>query len=283
MRTFLAIVMTLTTAAATTVDGKVDFFGQGDQAKMYSEFRPTYTPEVVAEILARVPEEARGLYVDIACGSGQLTKLIAPHFEKAIGIDQSYEQLNNVRADSNIEYRVGSVFELPFENNSVDLVTVAQAFHWFVPFERALAEITRVLKPNGVFVTVGYGFPLILEPSPAMALANHFYLEILGGRKPMGSPGCWWDTDRALIDAHYAGIEFPYPDTVVRRSMPFRTTITVSHYCNYLRTYSAYRTMMRSSGASDPMPGIEAEIIRLAPDGNLEIEIPFFSVSFVKH
>ncbi len=268
---------------AMTVEGKLDLFGQGDQAKMYQEFRPVYTDAVVAEVMSRVPESRRHLYVDIACGSGQLTHQVAPFFKKAIGIDPSFEQLKNVPTspDSHVDYRPGSVFALPLEDDSVDLITVAQGLHWLLPYDKAFAEIMRVLKPGGVFVAVGYGFPQIVSPGSAMRFANKLYVDILGGKKSPGEPGCWWETNRPTIDCHYSDIAFPFPESVVRKVIPVKVTLSVSHYCNYLRTLSAYRTLVRS-GTNDPMPDIESEINRESHKGTIDLQIPFFTVSCVK-
>lgn len=269
--------------AATTVDGQIDLFGQGDQARMYQSFRPMYTEEVVMGIMARVPQAHRDLYVDVACGSGQLTRLVAPYFKKSVGIDRSQEQLSNAVNDrgASLEYRIGSAFELPFPDASVDLVTVAQAFHWFLPYEKAFAEINRVLKPGGVFVTAGYSFPQILEPKEAMRFPNKLFYDILGSDKSPGQPGCWWGHNTPTVEYHYRDIEFPFAESVVREVFPYRTTKSTDHYCNYLRTFSGYRTLLRS-GEKDPMPEIGAAIKGVAPSGNLEMEIPFFTVSYTK-
>jgi ubiquinone/menaquinone biosynthesis C-methylase UbiE len=265
---------------AKTLDGKVDLFGHEGQAKMYHEFRPKYTDEIVSAILSLVSEKDRSLYVDVACGSGQLTHLIAPSFRACVGIDQSFEQLGQAGVNSsNIEFKAGSAFQLPVENGSVDLITVAQALHWLLPYEIFFSEVLSKLKPGGVFAAVAYAFPVVRE-SKANEEVKDFYLGLLGADKSPGSQGCWWGTNRPTIDGFYSDI--PFPVGAESRRMSEVVSMTVDHYMNYLRTLSAYRSLLES-GAPDPLPKLEEKIRESANSGHMiEVEIPFFFVWFRK-
>ena len=268
---------------AETVDGKVDLFGHSGQAKMYHEFRPVYAPSLVEYILTLITEDHRDLYVDVACGSGQLTSLIAPYFQSTIGVDKSFEQLEQapVNGDVNIEYLAGSAFELPSADGSVDLVTVGQALHWLVPYDRFFAEVSRVLRPGGVFLTVAYGYPRLANLAAdrvSMALDE----EILGSLLPVGSPGCWWGFDRATLDGWYANVPFPHnPST---RKWTQRSSMSVANFINYLETMSAYNSLIRA-GRPDPLPEVQRGILSAIGSENvndtIEVEFPFFSVSYV--
>lgn len=122
----------------------------------YAQFRPRYPEALFQEVLSRAA--ARGTCVDIGCGTGQATEVLAQHFDTVVGIDPSETQLTEARqtAATNVTYRVGVAHSTGVADASADLVTVAQAVHWF-DHEKFNAEVTRILKPGGVYVCWGYG------------------------------------------------------------------------------------------------------------------------------
>ena len=262
-----------------TVDGRVDLFGHDGQAKMYREFRPDYPQALIESIISRVDQSSRRVFVDIACGSGQLTTRIAPSFVKSFGFDQSEEQLKHAPkpAFCDIVYEAGSAFNLPLASESVDLVTVGQALHWLLPYQSCFEEIDRVLKPGGVFVAAAYAFPQLVNAS-ANAPVQEFYGKTLGGKSSPGDPGCWWETNRPTIDSFYADV--PFPRVVEVSRFTERVSMPTDRFFNYLRTLSAYRTLLRA-GNADPLPAIEASVTRIV-GGSVEVDIPFFTVSFRK-
>jgi ubiquinone/menaquinone biosynthesis C-methylase UbiE len=259
-------------------DGTDDLFGHNGQAKMYHDFRPRYPEALVKSILSLVPEAGdRQLYIDVACGSGQLTELIGPFFDITIGFDRSFEQLSAVsKNNSSIKYQASSAFELPLESKSVDLLTVAQALHWLVPYERFFSEVERVLKLGGVFVTVAYTFPQVMHDK-ANAIVNRFYLDILGGHLHPGQTGCWWDTDRPTIDGFYSNI--PFSRQPILKKFPTKVNLSIENYFNYLKTLSAYRTYLRK-GNPDPLPAMQTEMLQVVGAESIDVEIPFFTMSY---
>ena len=64
-------------------DGKVDRFGQSDQASLYSRYRPQYSSKIIDSIASKV--QNWDVYIDWACGSGQLTHKLAPKFNNTFG------------------------------------------------------------------------------------------------------------------------------------------------------------------------------------------------------
>jgi len=269
---------------STTVAGTVDLFGHDGQAEMYRDFRPRYPNRLVKDIVDLVPEHNRGTFLDVACGPGILTAIIAPKFRKTIGLDKSFEQLKQaVSAEGcEIEYLAGSAFEIPLADGSVDLVTVAQGLHWLLPYELLFDEALRVLKPGGVFAAAAYAFPRIHNTEANKAL-RRFYCDLLGAHLEAGSPGCWWETSRPTIDGFYERV--PFPRETTRTMYPETIRISVRDFMNYLRTLSAYRTLLRF-GQEDPLPALEAEIIECLPQGSadavMDVDIPFFVVTFAK-
>lgn len=268
----------------TTIDGQKDFFGHDGQAEMYKHFRPEYPNEVIEYILAKVPPTTRKVYVDVACGSGQMTYLLAPHFEKSIGLDKSEEQISQTTSlGSNLEFLAGSAFCLPVADSSVDLVTVAEALHWLVPHKDFFKEVERVLKPGGVFVTVAYSFSQPVHAG-AKKLANYYDQYVLGRRLEPGQPGCWWDTNTHSIDCQYMDVAFPENCVGLERvSFPTTVKMSVQQYFGYMRTLSAYRTLM-CSGVTDPLIQLQADMMHAlgckSASDEMEVTHPFFALSF---
>lgn len=120
----------------------------------YERARPSYPAEAIA-LIEQVAELGSGRRVlDLAAGTGKLTRLLVPSGADVVGV----EPVPAMRATlaelcPTIEVLDGTAEAIPLADGSVDAVTVAQAFHWFdAPV--ALVEIRRVLKPGGVLVLV---------------------------------------------------------------------------------------------------------------------------------
>lgn len=100
--------------------------------------------------------------LDIATGTGDLAILMAQTTAtKIVGLDISAGMLEvgkkkiaGKNMSEKIEMIIGDSEELPFEDNSFDAITVAFGVRNFENLEKGLAEILRVLKPNGVFVVL---------------------------------------------------------------------------------------------------------------------------------
>ena len=196
-----------------TYDGLQDPFGHSGQAALYAKFRPDYDAGIIDSVLSRVT--GRNSFLDVACGSGQLTIQIAPHFKNAIGVDRSYQQLQEAKILNNIKYISGSAFDLPVESASVDLVTVAQGLHWLTPYSTFFAEVNRVLKPFGTFTALGYRVPRLIH-NDLQDKFRVFYFDLLGSSKLPGENGCYWDISRPSLDSDYSDIEFPFQKSLQR-------------------------------------------------------------------
>jgi SAM-dependent methyltransferase len=97
--------------------------------------------------------------VDLAAGTGKLTKGLVGRFERVIAVEPLEGMLAELRrALPEVETHLGRAEEIPLEDGVADAVFAGQAFHWFANSE-ALAEIARVLRPHG-------GLALIWNISP---------------------------------------------------------------------------------------------------------------------
>ena len=123
--------------------------GFGSAADAYERGRPSYPAQVVELFAQHLGVGPGATVVDLAAGTGKLTRLLAATGATVIAV----EPVEAMRAQlevalPGVDARDGTAEDLPLPDASADVVTVAQAFHWFDP-EPALAEITRVLRPGG--------------------------------------------------------------------------------------------------------------------------------------
>jgi SAM-dependent methyltransferase len=120
----------------------------GRIASDYDVARPEYAPEAVdraAEVLELGPD-AR--VVDLAAGSGTLTRALSERFRDVVAVEPDPEmRLVLARRSADLEVRVGTAERIPLPDDSVDAVFVGDAFHWF-DGRVAVAEIDRVLRPG---------------------------------------------------------------------------------------------------------------------------------------
>ena len=115
-------------------------------AAAYERARPGYPADAVSWLSRRLGLEAGRTVVDLAAGTGKLTRLLTPTGARVIAVEPVAEMRGLI--DPPAEALEGTAEAIPLPGESADAVTVAQAFHWF-DFERALPELRRVLRPGG--------------------------------------------------------------------------------------------------------------------------------------
>uniref|UniRef100_A0A672GF91 Si:ch211-93g23.2 n=1 Tax=Salarias fasciatus TaxID=181472 RepID=A0A672GF91_SALFA len=156
----------------------VRLFEGKDHAVAYLQYR-VMPQELISVVMGHQP--SFHLAVDVGCGSGQGTALLAPFFTKVIGTDVSPAQLEMVPTNSsppNVSYsRQCPAEELPFESGEVDLVTAMTAAHWF-DRERFLQEAYRVLRPGGCLALLSYTMDMELEYGDVSDALNDICKEV---------------------------------------------------------------------------------------------------------
>ncbi|TFW15000.1 class I SAM-dependent methyltransferase [Massilia arenosa] len=210
-----------------------NWFDQGGSA--YARFRPEYPPQLAAYLASVAPE--RRLAVDVGCGNGQLTQLLAPHFERVIGLDPSADQIANAIPGARIEYQCAPAEQLPLADGSASLVTAAQAAHWF-DLPAFYGEVRRIARPGAVLALVSYGV-LRLEPLLDARFQTFYWDEI----------GPYWPPERRLVDSGYATIDFPFSEFEYP-ALEIRVEWNLSEFLGYLTTWSAVRSA-REVGRED--------------------------------
>lgn len=202
-----------------------DLFSTGSQ--LYQQARPSYPQEVFQEILKHVA--TKNFAWDVGAGSGQFTQLLAPYFDHIVATDISANQLQLAPYFENVSYQVQTAEKTAFTENSFDLITVAQAIHWF-DFEDFYQEVYRTLKPNGVFAVIGYGM-IHVEHAGINSLIQSLYFKTLK---------TYWDVERHYIDEKYTTIPFPF-DEIPVTPLKMQYEWTAAQLLKYLSTWSAVK------------------------------------------
>jgi SAM-dependent methyltransferase len=121
-----------------------------DSGENYERYRPGFPEAAVSWLLP----SAVSTVLDLGAGTGKLTRLLVGRAAEIIAVDPSDRMLRQLRAICpTVDARIGAAEDIPAGEASVDVVTVAQAFHWF-DREAACAQIRRVLRPGGVLALV---------------------------------------------------------------------------------------------------------------------------------
>lgn len=202
------------------------------RAALYATFRPSY-PEALGDFLAEVAP-ARNCALDSACGTGQLTLLLARHFSEVIATDASAEQIANVSPAPNVSYRVARAEASGLADASVDLATVAQAAHWF-DLDTFYGEMRRVLCPGGVIALISYG---LTEMDGAVgAEVDRFYKAL----------GKYWPPERAHVESRYCTLPFPFAE-VAAPAIDMKADWTREQLVGYISTWSAVKELDRAEG-----------------------------------
>lgn len=115
----------------------------------YERGRPSYPPDAVACLVHALRIGPGRTALDLAAGTGKLTRLLAPTGARIVAVEPAAGMRRWIdKALPEVEVVGGTAEAIPLAEGSVDAITVAQAFHWF-DGDAALAEIHRVLAPSG--------------------------------------------------------------------------------------------------------------------------------------
>jgi SAM-dependent methyltransferase len=118
-------------------------------AGVYERGRPGYPAAAVSRIVERLGLRPGATVLDLAAGTGKLTRLLVPSGATVVAVEPIAEMRAELRHRvPGISVLAGTAEQIPLADATVDAVTVASAFHWFDP-DSALREIRRVLVPAG--------------------------------------------------------------------------------------------------------------------------------------
>ena len=219
----------------------------------YASYRPRY-PAALFEWLSRNTPD-REIAWDCGTGTGQAAVALAEHFGFVVASDASTAQLAHAAPHPRVHYAAMPAERSALANESVSLVTVAQALHWF---DRPMffAEARRVLAPRGIVAAWSYGM-LTLRDEALDRIVRRFHGEALGP---------FWPPERRLVDDGYRGVMLPF-EPIDAPPLAMEATWTLGQFAGYLSTWSAVQRARAATGA-DPIPPVTESLRRhWGPDG----------------
>lgn len=209
---------------------KDHFSGHSDQ---YHKFRPGYPNELFQWLATITPSHKRAW--DCATGNGQAAKQLAAYYDDVLATDASEQQIRQASALPNIHYAIAQETHADIADNSIDLVTVAQAIHWF-DTDTFFTEVKRVLKPGGVLAIWGYN---LLRIDPVIDnLIDQLYWTTLHN---------YWPDERKLLEQGYTSIRFPFTK-VKTPDFEMSQVWSKEQLVGYLDTWSAVRRYTNEKG-----------------------------------
>ncbi len=234
----------------------------------YAAYRPQSPKEIYTFLYQHVQHYNTAW--DCGTGNGQVAVVLSDKFATVYATDISEEQLALATKRDNIIYRKERAEQTLLAENSIDLVTVAQAIHWF-DFDRFYEEVRRVATREAVIAAWTYN---VLRVTPAVnRVIDHLYLDIT---RP------YWDAERKYVDEQYATIPFPFKEV-------FAPPMTITLYRNvewligYLGTWSGVKNYIKATG-TDPVAMVRHDIVAAWGDRELhEVNFPIHVRAGVIH
>lgn len=209
----------------------------------YAQYRPGYPPALFQWLANELPATENAW--DCGTGNGQVATQLAAFFQQVYATDISTEQLAQAPQAENILYSRQPAEQTNFPDTSFDLVTVAQAIHWF-DLPAFYTEVKRTTKPGARLLVLGYG--LVQVNATVDPLIKHLYKEVLGP---------YWAHERRLIDDAYQTIPFPFEEIQLPH-FPNQYPWSLRHLLDYLRTWSAVQEYQKVNG-TDPVSTLESD------------------------
>jgi SAM-dependent methyltransferase len=213
----------------------------------YATFRPRYPLELFEFVAGVAPRRERAW--DCGAGSGQATTDLAEWFDQVVATDVSAEQIARAPEHPKIGWVVAVAEAPPLRSRSIDVITVAQALHWF-DFERFYAAVRRVASPGAVLVAWTYQAGQM--DGDLGEVLRRFTFE---------TTGPYWPPQRRHVDAAYRTIPFSFE----RISAPELRLVDywpLARLVGFMRTWSAV-AQYRKTHADDPVATVERELATL--------------------
>lgn len=215
-----------------------DYFSH--QSEHYKAYRPTYPAELYSEILQFVV--SKNCCWDCGTGNGQVAVELSEHFAEVVATDISQNQLDHREVRKNIVYKKERAEKTTFPENKFDLITVAQAIHWF-DFKEFYKEVIRVAKDGSVLAVWGYG--LLKISAPIDSSIEKFYKAIIGP---------YWNAERKHVDDAYKSIPFNFKQLTSNREIEIKVNWDINELEGYLNTWSAVKNYINAHDGINPVP-----------------------------
>lgn len=232
------------------------------QADTYARYRPSY-PDLLLDTIMPFVKQRQAAW-DCATGNGQAALLLAEHFTRVIATDISEKQLAQAKKKTNIEYIQCAAEQTPLQANSIDLITVAQAYHWF-NFSAFEAEVRRVGKPGSAIAIWAYNLPT----------TNNIFVDTIIEQFYKDITGPYWDPERKYIDEGYTTIPFNYT-LMLETKLSMNCSWSANDMAGFLSSWSAVQHFIADKNYH-PFTLIAGELNRhWKPDEIKQVSFPLF-------
>ena len=238
-------------------------------AGSYARHRPLYPEEIYRWLASLAP--AHDLAWDCGTGNGQVAIALTRFFARVVATDPSLDQLENAVKHQQIDYRLEQAERTSLDPDSVDLVTVGAAVHWF-DFEGFYSEVTRVSKPGGALAVWAYGPPQIDRDIDRLVV--RLQTDVLRG---------YWPERISHVEASYRTLPFPF-DEIDPPAFVMTVSWDLPALIGFLGTWSGSQRYLAERGRH-PLDEIieDLEAAWGEPESERKVSWPlFFRVGRVK-
>ena len=213
-------------------------------ARDYARYRPSYPAELFSWLAGQAP--ARDCAWDIATGNGQAARQLAGPFRRVLASDASAPQISAARPADRVDWVLCRAEAAALASDTADLVTVAQALHWFVS-DTFYDEVRRVARAGALVAVWTYALAAIHPPVDT--ILKQFHDQVMGP---------WWPPRRRHVVTGYRDLPFPFPE-VETPTFTMTARWRLQDLLSYLGTWSSVARAQAETGA-DPLPPLAANL-----------------------
>lgn len=220
-------------------------------AHIYGAARPTYPIEAFEWIKENAP--GHSLAVDVGTGAGEAAIILSKFFDHVIATDASAKQVENAVGPENVTFKTAKAEECPVEDATADVITSAQAVHWF-DHELFWKECDRILKPGGLTVLLSYHLIQFDDPALEVTIWNAAKRSFLDYRPP----------EIKHVLSRYQTLPGPFPGDEVWTgdlpNIPLKKNWNLDDVVRYFSSWSAIGAYKKANNDHDPIPDFRKDI-----------------------
>ena len=232
----------------------------GQKSDGYASHRPTYPEDLFEWIIAHCHHKRRAW--DCATGNGQAAVSLSNYFKKVDATDLSEQQVANGFEAENIKYRAAPAEDSGFADDSFDLITVAQAVHWF-DHSKFWPEVRRVARDGAFFCAWGYGF---VEGNEDISE------QLIKPAEALFDP--YWARGNRIIMSGYKSEDLAFPfERIKAPDFAIEVTWSIEDLLNFFRTWSAFK-LMQDDPAGDHIRELFNDAKTRFADQKLALRMP---------
>ncbi|XP_023221729.1 putative methyltransferase DDB_G0268948 [Centruroides sculpturatus] len=246
-------------------------FERLEQASAYAKFRPSPPQFITDKILKYLEEKINPPYehvLDVGCGTGQSSIVWKPYFRNITGCDISSAQIEEARKKSsfeNVNFIICPSEKIPFPDNSVQMISVVTALHWF-DIEEFFKEAKRLLIRNGVLAVQNYHTVRVkFDTDEKTSLGNAILKELMYDKLHEYM-------SKNVINSvnEFSSINFPFCDVVRHTGIKDSIEVTVDYVIGFFFSFSRYQTFKerQPEKAESVLKQLQERLLELAGGEN---------------